>query len=178
MDENKTEWIEPRHCTAYYDVSGGNVNYANEVQNALGVEFNIATSDLWIGKEGIGLEVEFTQQQCDLMFQSMNIMPHVTWIVTKGHKTKEIGPMITRLKGLPRQYVGQIQGQNLYRIKENKGNIWKQPRVDSMAIFEWINKLPCWEMLSMVEKENLLAQVPKELWTIHPNEVGRIKKNA
>ena len=46
MDENKTEWIEPRHCTAYYDVSGGNVNYANEVQNALGVEFNIATSDL------------------------------------------------------------------------------------------------------------------------------------
>ena len=30
-------------------------------------------------------------------------------------------------------------------------------------------------MLSMVDKEELLAQVLKELWTTHPNEVGRIK---
>ena len=47
--------------------------------------------------------------------------------------------------------------------------------MDSGAIFEWINKLPFREMLSMVKKEELLAQVPKELWSTHPNEIGRIK---
>ena len=64
------EWIEPLHCTAYYDVSGDDVNYANEVQNALVMEFNIKTAELWMGK--IQLEVKFTQQ-CDLMYQLMNI---------------------------------------------------------------------------------------------------------
>ena len=59
------EWNEPPHWTAYSDVSGGDVNYANEVQNVLGVEFKIKTTDLWIGEDGIGLEEEFTQQQCD-----------------------------------------------------------------------------------------------------------------
>ena len=52
-------------CTVSHSMmfEWGNVNYANEVQNVLGMEFNIATTDLWIGSEGIGLEVEFTQQQ-------------------------------------------------------------------------------------------------------------------
>ena len=64
---NMVEWNE-LHCTAYYDASGEDVNYATEVQNVVGMEFNIATTDLWIGEEGIGLEVEFTQQQCDLLY--------------------------------------------------------------------------------------------------------------
>ena len=88
------EWVEPLHCTAYHDVLGGDVNYANEVQNALGMEFNIETADLRLGKKGIGLEVKFTQP-CDLMNQPMNITPHVTLIVSKGHRAKEIGLMIT-----------------------------------------------------------------------------------
>ena len=71
-NENIAEWIEPLYCTAHYDTLGEDVDYANEVQNVLCMEFNITTTDLWIGKEGIGLEVEFTQQQCDLMYQFMN----------------------------------------------------------------------------------------------------------
>ena len=84
----------------------------------------------------------------------------ITLIVTKEHRAKEIGPMIKHLRGLSRQYVCQIQGRTLYRRKENKGYIiWEQPRVDSMAVFRQLNKLPWREMLSMVEKENLSAQV-------------------
>ena len=69
-----------------------------------------------------------------------------------------------------------VMGRNLCRMEGNKGYMWKQPRTDSMAVFEQIYKLPWREMLSMEEKEDLLAQEPKELWTAHPNEVGRIKK--
>ena len=64
------------------------MNYANELQNVLGMEFTIATTDIWIG-----LEVEFTQQ-CYLMYQSMNITSHVTLTVAKGDRAKEIGPII------------------------------------------------------------------------------------
>ena len=161
MDENKTEWIEPRHCTAYYDVSGGNVNYANEVQNALGMEFNIATTELWIGQEGIGLEVEFTQQQCDLMSPSMNIMPHVTLIVAKGHRAKEIGPMIARLKGLSRQYVCQVWGRNLSHEKKQR----EREHTDSMAIFERINVT--------VETNVINGGKKRTCWHKYPMNYGR-----
>ena len=82
-------------------------------------------------------------------------------IVTKEHRAKEIGPMMKQLRGLSRQYVCQIQGRTLYRRKENNGYIWEQPRVDSMAVFEQINKLPWREMLSMAEKENLSHKYPR-----------------
>ena len=89
-------------------------------------------------------------------------MAHITLIVAKGHRAEEIGPMITRLKGLPRQYLCQVRGQNLYRMEENEEYMWEQPHVDSVAVFERINKLPFREMLLMMEQEDLLAQVPKE----------------
>ena len=59
IGENMAEKIETLHCTAYYGISGDDVNYANEVQNSLGMEFNIETADLWMGKKGIRLEVKF-----------------------------------------------------------------------------------------------------------------------
>ena len=80
--------VRHRHCTASRDALGDNVNHANDVQNVFGMEFKIATTDVWMFREEIGLEVEFAQQQCDLMYQSMNITPHITLIVTKRTQSK------------------------------------------------------------------------------------------
>ena len=83
-----TERIGPLHCTACCDALGENVNHANDVQNVFGMEFKIATTDVWMFRKEIGLEVEFAQQQCDLTYQSMNITSHITLIVTKRTQSK------------------------------------------------------------------------------------------
>ena len=78
--ENMVEWVEPLHCTAYYDASGEDVNYANQVQNALSMEFNIETADLWIGKEGgnwIGSENFTTTTRLDVPTQKYNATNYI-----------------------------------------------------------------------------------------------------
>ena len=62
-----------------------------------------------------------------------------------------------------------------HTVEGDEGYMWEQPLVDSVDIFERISKLPFREMLSRDEKEELLPQVPMELWTTFPNEFGRIK---
>ena len=37
-------------------------------------------------------------------------------------------------------------------MEGNEGYVWEQLLVVSVAVFEQINKLPCREMLSMIEK--------------------------
>ena len=62
------EWVEPLHCTAYYDALGEDANYANQVQNVLGKEFNKEIADLWMGKVGsrIRSENDTTATQIDV----------------------------------------------------------------------------------------------------------------
>ena len=88
------KWVEPLYCTAYDDISGEDEKYENQVQSTLGKEFSIETADLWMGKEGVGLEVRTTQEQRDMMQQPRNVTPHVTLRVAKRRRAREIGLMV------------------------------------------------------------------------------------
>ena len=64
---------------------GEDGKYENWVKGMLDSEFGVETADLWIGKEGMALEVRTTQEQQEMMQQQSDVTPHITLTVVKGH---------------------------------------------------------------------------------------------
>ena len=72
---------------------------------------------MWIGKQGIGLEVHLTQEQLELWNQLSSVTPHVTLVIARGYKTTDIGHMVTDLKKASEAtLVGSSQVQGLWKI--------------------------------------------------------------
>jgi len=74
-----TDRVQTRlHCIADCDVKGKDNVYARETNSKLHQTFDITLGTMWIGKQGIGLEVHLTQEQLKLWNQPSSITPHVT----------------------------------------------------------------------------------------------------
>jgi len=86
------------HYIADCDAKGRDNDYAREASSKLNQSFNLALGTMWIGKQGIGLEVRLTQEQLKLWNQQSRVTPHVTLAVAQGHQAKDIEHMIAHMK--------------------------------------------------------------------------------
>ena len=88
LDTGKTQL----HCIAYYDTKGRDSDYVREVPSKLHQNFDITLGAMWIGRQGIGMEVRLIQEQLNLWKQPSSVTPNVTLVVTRGYQAKDIYP--------------------------------------------------------------------------------------
>jgi len=83
---------------------------------------------MWIGKQGIGLEVHLTQEQLKLWNQPSSVSPHVTFAIARGYQTTDRGHMVTSLKKASEAIlIGSSQVNGLWRIGAD-GYCWSVSR--------------------------------------------------
>jgi len=168
-----TDRVQTRlHCIADCDVKGKDNVYARETNSKLHQTFDITLGTMWIGKQGIGLEVHLTQEQLKLWNQPSSITPHVTFAITRGYQTTDIGHVVTCLKKASQAtLMGSSQVNGLWRIGAD-GYCWSECRGTVKAMFEMADLS---EINGAGKLPELLEQVPTCLWATHANDVGRIR---
>jgi len=154
----------PLHCIADCNVKGK--------LSKLHQTFELALGTIWIGKQGIGLEVHLTQEQLKLWNQPSSVTPHVTLAIAEGYQETDIGHMVTSLKKASQATLTESSQVNgLWKIGE-QGYCWSECRGTAKAVFEMVDLL---EINGSEKLPEILEQVPTCLWATHANDVGRIR---
>uniref|UniRef100_UPI00358F5268 uncharacterized protein n=1 Tax=Myxine glutinosa TaxID=7769 RepID=UPI00358F5268 len=172
----------PPHCTAYYDATGEDENYRERVKEKLGKWMPLHLSRVWIGREGIGIEVVLTPSQHALTQYPEGAVAHVTLTTAKGWPPESVGWMVGRLREVP------LHG---YRCKRGRWTLKQLENGEGFSIdikaerrdgkFEEAELPPkgTYAMRAVLtdpgESDYLLAEVPDNLWPKSDGEVGRMR---
>jgi len=168
----------PLHCTVYYDETGQDFEYSDRVHEDCPATRTLMTTNLWIGKEGAAIEVELTAKGRELMKHREGLTPHVSMAVSKGHSAGELGGMVTKLRCAP-EPAERGSGTRNPSQALRRGNGWKVCLPDQILTcvlerYEMNSERPRCQAGRETETEERLQEVPVELWTRHPNDVGRV----
>jgi len=127
------------HCIADCDIKGKDNVYARETISKSHQSFDIALGTMWIGKQGIGLEVHLTLEQLKLWNQPSSVTPHVTLAIARDYQTTDIGHMVTHLKRASEAtLVGSRQVKGLWKIGAD-GYCWSECGGTVKAVFEMVD---------------------------------------
>uniref|UniRef100_A0A8C4PZT6 Reverse transcriptase/retrotransposon-derived protein RNase H-like domain-containing protein n=1 Tax=Eptatretus burgeri TaxID=7764 RepID=A0A8C4PZT6_EPTBU len=168
----------PLHCTVYYDKTGQDFDYSDRVHEEYAATRTLMTTALWIGKEGAAMEVELTAKERELMKHREGLTPHVSMAVSKGHSARELGRMLTRLRCASEPPGRDSETQSTLHASR-RGDGWKVRLPDQILTcmlerHEMNSERPCRQANRGTRMEERLQEVPVELWTRHPNDVGRV----
>nr|XP_033494259.1 uncharacterized protein LOC117264429 isoform X1 [Epinephelus lanceolatus] len=186
LQQKWTEWEEwirmhydtahtstlPLHCTLMYDKDQTHVDYQECWDAVINKKPCLITSeDTFMGLEGVAAAVRLPE---DLSGWYQVPTSHVTLLVAKGYESHHLGPMVRRAL----QVQEWVPTKNKYiHISKDKQFIRISVKVGDEAIADKVmvdGNTPT-QMAVATEHEEMLNQVPPQLWTAHKTDVGLIK---
>jgi len=63
---NLSSWKCHLHCTACYHPEGNDTDYAEKVSSHLQQRYDLILESLWMGRQGMGMEVHLSREQQEL----------------------------------------------------------------------------------------------------------------
>ncbi|XP_061120925.1 uncharacterized protein LOC133143150 [Syngnathus typhle] len=120
--------VDPLHCTLYYDRKSDDV-YRDLFEEIEGHMWDLTSSCILIGKEGVAAATELTPEQMQWFKMTEKGVPHISLALAPGHEARELGSMVKHL--LLQTDWRKTHIPNLYWSESQKAYQIKQPMVDS-----------------------------------------------
>ncbi|KAJ1171988.1 hypothetical protein NDU88_003845 [Pleurodeles waltl] len=162
----------PRHCTAAFFTGPVPEWYAYMADKYLYWTTELHEDTLYVGKEGCAASIKLGSQE-ERLFQVPASEPHVSIAVAPGFYPKDLGPMVQRLRVLPRTKDFTFPLGVVSVLGDGEGWCWTlcMLRNDRTAVFDKIEG----NMALQLTKNKVLEQVNSEVWAKHKNEAGLLK---
>lgn len=164
----------PLHCTLMYDKDQTHVDYQECWDAAINKKPCLITSeDIFLGPEGVAAAVHLPEELSG-WFQIPNSTPHVTLLVAGNCESHHLDPMVKRAlqvqEWTPTQnkYIHVSKDKQFIRISLKVGD-------EAVAHKVAVEVTTPTQMAITTEHEEMLNQVPPQLWTAHKTDVGLIK---
>ena len=133
----------------------------------------MVTGDLIIGPQGVAVYAELDPDVTQ-WYKVQDAVPHVSLMVSKDCQPKDLGPMMKASKEVnwiktDNKYIHRSADGAYYRIamKSVDRTVAEKVLVDRFQ--------PASHYVLTEEQEEILKQVPDELWTKHHTDVGLVK---
>lgn len=162
------EPFDPLHVTLYHTTLEDDV-YDDLWQQVDGQTFQVAYSYLYLGPQGMAIAATLPEELKPFYKGEEESAPHVSLAISKYHTQKQLGPMVklasnlqyepTRKEGVFYNKQHQIFRIILPQGSEDVTRTSKQTRHRSCE--------------NHPDTEKHLAQVPKNVWMLHPHDVGQ-----
>ncbi|GCC46515.1 hypothetical protein chiPu_0030413 [Chiloscyllium punctatum] len=113
---------DPLHVTLYSDRDENEIYQHAFYQHLEGTQWDISSSCILLGKEGVAGVVELTAEQLEWYEMSEEAIPHLTLAVHAEYQAKDLGPTSKRLMALTDRVWTQLPGlqysssEEAYRI--------------------------------------------------------------
>ena len=169
-----TEVVDDLHCTLLYDPKSAHGEYDFAWKDCMeGRTFLVVTGDLIIGPQGVAVYAELDSDVTQ-WYKVQDAVPHVSLMVSKDCQPKDLGPMMKASKEVnwiktDNKYIHRSADGAYYRIamKSVDRTVAEKVLVDRFQ--------PASHYVLTEEQEEILKQVPDELWTKHHTDVGLVK---
>jgi len=175
--ENYRDPLDPYHVT-YNFTCHDDLEYGERwEQFREGIRDEIKTTSIMVGPEGIAAVVELTAEQRDWFKLGEESRPHVTLGVAHNHHSKNLGPMIKRaceatFEPLGREGLIFVSSDGMFkRFEIEAWDVTMNEKVEKERKIEGDNQ-------DHALAERMLAEIPHDIWTTHPHDVGMIKGMA
>ncbi|KAL7866963.1 hypothetical protein AOLI_G00147770 [Acnodon oligacanthus] len=162
------------HCMLLYDQN--NVHEAYNTaweENLEGKHSLLTTGDLIIGPQGAAVEAILDEAMMQ-WYKVTNAIPHVSLMITTDREPKDLGSMMKASKEI--NWI-KTDNENIYRSLD--GTYFKVTmRAVDRAVAERVivnRSRPVTQYVLTSAQEELLQQVPNQLWTQHHTDVGLVK---
>lgn len=135
--------------------------------------YSLVSNDIYVGPQGAAAAVTLPSELQE-WFQVQDSTPHVTLLTAEGHESHEMGPMVKAALQVrewlttSNKYVHVSPDAQYMRISSKVYDVTVAEKVLVTA------NPPPGQMIAS-EYEDLLAQVPQELWSKHKTDVGYVK---
>ncbi|XP_061122261.1 uncharacterized protein LOC133149058 [Syngnathus typhle] len=162
--------VDPLHCTLYYDRKSDDV-YRDLFEEIEGHMWDLTSSCILIGKEGVAAATELTPEQMQWFKMTEKGVPHISLALAPGHEARELGSMVKHL--LLQTDWRKTHIPNLYWSESQKAYQIKQPMVDSGLLeMMLVSRTHGRELTDHEDAEVMLAALPDTLWSQGPFDVG------
>ncbi|GCC27440.1 hypothetical protein chiPu_0005864 [Chiloscyllium punctatum] len=116
---------DPLHVTLYYDRDDNEIYQHAFYQHLEGTQWDISSSCILLGKEGVASVVELSAEQLEWYEMSEEAIPHVTLAVHAKHQAKDLGPMSKCLMALTDWVWTQLPGLQYSPSEEAYRNMYR-----------------------------------------------------
>ncbi|XP_013882160.1 uncharacterized protein LOC106530969, partial [Austrofundulus limnaeus] len=166
------------HCTMYFDPSCSKVFEDKWNHETKDLHVNVTSQNIIIGVQGAAASVE-TNPFITKWYKVPHSAPHITLMVNEGFESKDLGPMMLTAsqiewKATDNPLVFTTDDASMIKIicgsfMTAKPQIITAPRKTEKQSFSATEKY-CDEL-----KQEILKEIPEELWSKHDTDVGLIK---
>ncbi|XP_057680077.1 uncharacterized protein LOC130908551 [Corythoichthys intestinalis] len=162
--------VDPLHCTLFYDRECDDV-YRDLFEEIDGKEWQLSSSCILIGKEGVAAATDLTPEQLPWFKMAQEGYPHISLAVAPGHEARQLGPMVRRLL------------EETEWVKTNIPDLWWAPTEKAYKIQQvmkdegrlemvLLSRLHGRELLDHEQASAMLDTMPDTLWSQGPFDVG------
>ncbi|XP_029367849.1 uncharacterized protein LOC115049619 [Echeneis naucrates] len=162
---------DPLHVTLYYDRNGDELYQQAFYSDAEGVGWEIQSTCVWVGKEGVAAAVELTPEQLRWYEGAADASPHISLAIHANHQAKDLGPMCKRLSQLTDWQPTQIP-QVLFSPSEGAYQITQTAEDTAVLEHRQIERWHGREKTDHVDAAAMLRALPDSLWSAGSTDVG------
>ncbi|XP_057682819.1 uncharacterized protein LOC130909896 [Corythoichthys intestinalis] len=162
--------VDPLHCTLFYDRKDDDV-YRDLFEEIDGKEWQLSSSCILIGKEGVAAATDLTPEQLPWFKMAQDGYPHISLAVAPGHEARQLGPMVRRLLE-ETQWVKTNIPDLWWAETENAYKIQQVMKDEGRVEMVLLSRLHGRELLDHEQASAMLETMPDTLWSQGPFDVG------
>ncbi|GCC39382.1 hypothetical protein chiPu_0023223 [Chiloscyllium punctatum] len=165
---------DPLYVTLYYDRDDNDIYQHAFYQHLEGTQWEISSSCILLGKEGVAGVVELTAEQLERYEMSEEAIPHLTLAVHAKYQAKDLGPMSKRLMALTDWVWTQLPGLQ-YSPSEEAYRIIYRTTDKVLLEHRQIERFHGREKTDHPQAATMLDTLPDTLWSTGSTDVGYCK---
>ena len=138
---------------------------------------DLECGDIYLGPEGVASEVYHTPEQLSWFRLGPDSVPHVSLLVSPGHRPKQLGPMVKRAQAVSQwcatdnRYLFQSPNAEFWRISSKTTNKVVGKKVDRHRLVI-ATEVSGKDEPADPEVIDMLNRIPDKVWAKGPYDVG------